>query len=770
MMMQESIDYYQGLGWALCSTRASDTKRPYPKKWNMEGRPSDHWARNPTDGVGLIHELSGTCSIDIDCLESATLALASVGIDLTALLNDPNHVGISSEREGRAKLLFRVPEGFELPRHALNWPNKSDPKKKECIIELRFRGVMDVLPPTIHPDTQRPYEWIGDPARMPELPASLLDLWQEWATKRHAMQDACPWAPVHEVPESAQMRVHATGGRGSVIDAFNDQVSIASLLDRHGYRKAGLRWFAPASKSGEPGVVRFTDGPKELVYSHHGSDPLGDGHAHDAFSVFCVLDHRGDATAAVKEAAGLLGIEQEPDHEAAAMAAKILESARKAKAKPATPTGLVVPLRQPETQIAIEEPSPGPIPVPALRDAWTWVAGELHSLKPDAVTQSVLSLGCAITSRRYVTRDGQPTAAFFGITDSSVAGLRPIKPACYRLAVAAGDRAMLRGTKIASSGVLYSALLRSPRMYWYTDEYGHTVQMARRQQSGALESAVAVLHEAYTGQTIFIDPDTSATSAKLRALDECDIYSPAVTICALLSNDHISALAMRSEYGRGTLQQMLIIPAGESTQGHAPETGDHPEPYSFLKYAELLTPAPGLGGLATAATMRPKLIAVEWERDVGAVVSGFRSRMQDYMSDPSRANWRGMVHGYTQSAIRIATMLAAWDEPSFPRVSTEHMTWACTWAERCLRLTMPRLEIASTDTDEPDVMQRVQELLLIAGEPMTLRDISRRCRPFVRLSRDAREDLMQTLIDDGAVIAEDAGQTRKYLAKVAAKA
>lgn len=49
----------------------------------------------------------------------------------------------------------------------------------------------------------------------------------------------------------------------------------------------------------------FEDG---RCYSHHASDPLNDGHAHDAFSVFCILAHGGNVTAAVKAAAESLGL------------------------------------------------------------------------------------------------------------------------------------------------------------------------------------------------------------------------------------------------------------------------------------------------------------------------------------------------------------------------------------------------------------------------------------------------------------------------------
>lgn len=91
----------------------------------------------------------------------------------------------------------------------------------------------------------------------------------------------------------------------SVIDAYNARYTIDDALEQNGYVQQGKdRWLAPNSSSGLAGVS-VKDG---RAYSHHASDLLGDGHAHDAFGVFTQLEHNGDVTASVKAAADLLGI------------------------------------------------------------------------------------------------------------------------------------------------------------------------------------------------------------------------------------------------------------------------------------------------------------------------------------------------------------------------------------------------------------------------------------------------------------------------------
>lgn len=93
----------------------------------------------------------------------------------------------------------------------------------------------------------------------------------------------------------------------SVIEAFNLRHDIGELLERHGYKAAGeSRWISPSSTSGLPGIVRLPKSDK--VYSHHGIDVLSTGHAHDAFSAFCQLEHSGSIVKAVGAAARELGM------------------------------------------------------------------------------------------------------------------------------------------------------------------------------------------------------------------------------------------------------------------------------------------------------------------------------------------------------------------------------------------------------------------------------------------------------------------------------
>lgn len=111
-----------------------------------------------------------------------------------------------------------------------------------------------------------------------------------------------------------------SGQSGNVIGAFNAAHDVGAILERHGYLPRGRkRWLYPASTSGMPGVRLLPGSSPDRVYSSHGDDPLNDGHAHDAFDLFRILEQGGNMTEAIKAAARICGMDTLPrQHESAA--------------------------------------------------------------------------------------------------------------------------------------------------------------------------------------------------------------------------------------------------------------------------------------------------------------------------------------------------------------------------------------------------------------------------------------------------------------------
>lgn len=280
-------------------------KGPLREGWNEAyvtdaGAAQKHWAKLPKHGVGAVLGPSGLCSCDIDLPEHAELILGVLGLDLAALraAGTPTIQG----NPARYRLMFKAPPGVVLGRKVLFWPARVVGEKPLTVFELRAGPVQDVLPPTIHPDTRKPYVWLTPPnSEFPPLPGAVLELWQNWDSYKKELEGMCPWGKGF----SPDIAPRGNGARPNVIAAFNEAHTVEDLLAKHGYKRKGAsRWLSPTSSTGLAGV-KILDG---RVFSHHGSDPLAGDHTRDAFDVYRILEHGGDTKAAVKAAATALGI------------------------------------------------------------------------------------------------------------------------------------------------------------------------------------------------------------------------------------------------------------------------------------------------------------------------------------------------------------------------------------------------------------------------------------------------------------------------------
>lgn len=182
-----SFDPYVRQGWHLVPI-PNGTKGPKNAGWNKRENTITDPNKIPAGyGVGLCHAYSGTMALDIDNWERASAELTAHGIDLQALYDAPDAVIINSGNPGHGKLLYAMPLGMSLTSKKLidTMPDGS----KYNYLDFRCATasgltVQDVLPPTIHPITCRPYTWSGKGnwQRLPTIPQSLLNFWQSLVT------------------------------------------------------------------------------------------------------------------------------------------------------------------------------------------------------------------------------------------------------------------------------------------------------------------------------------------------------------------------------------------------------------------------------------------------------------------------------------------------------------------------------------------------------------------------------------------------------------
>ena len=266
-----------------------------------------YFAEHSTSNMGVVLGQSGLCSLDIDNTEESRIVLSEFGVDIDELAATN---GTIVGNPARFRVVFSVPpECVGMSRKALQWVDKENPARKHTVFEIRGGPVQDVLPPSIHPDTNRPYAWRTTPRQvggLHPLPEGLVAMWLNWDVFKPQAEALCPWAPV-AAPRPAPAAPAGPRDGESVIDAFDAAHSLTDMLARYGYQQRGKRWLSPHSKSKLPGVSILADGVR--CYIHHASDPLSGDRPVDAFDLWCYNEHGGDVSKAIKAAARDLGIE-----------------------------------------------------------------------------------------------------------------------------------------------------------------------------------------------------------------------------------------------------------------------------------------------------------------------------------------------------------------------------------------------------------------------------------------------------------------------------
>jgi len=136
-------------------------------------------------------------------------------------------------------------------------------------------------PEITRPEETRHYEYAvidGEPLDAESLPDSISD---EIKRLRAKIQPAKTALANHKPKKQNNL----LAGQLSVIDTFNEQYPIEETLEMRGdVKTTDNKWLYSGSTSGKPGIIVFQDSGK--MYSHHGSDSLADGKAHDSFDVF----------------------------------------------------------------------------------------------------------------------------------------------------------------------------------------------------------------------------------------------------------------------------------------------------------------------------------------------------------------------------------------------------------------------------------------------------------------------------------------------------
>lgn len=159
-------------------------KRPYQKGWNSSQLDRleilTELQSGKATGVGLKLG-NGLLAVDIDGESAAKLLVKLAGEN--NLADFSTTTAWTSGRPSRKQCLFSVPEKdwCRLRNLRIGTGIAGDDGKEECL-EFRWLGTQSVLPPSIHPVTNKPYIWLNNPLEISPVsaPEWLINLCENW--------------------------------------------------------------------------------------------------------------------------------------------------------------------------------------------------------------------------------------------------------------------------------------------------------------------------------------------------------------------------------------------------------------------------------------------------------------------------------------------------------------------------------------------------------------------------------------------------------------
>ena len=735
-------EYCSKLGWYLVTIPAG-TKGPTRFGWQKpEQALSDpekarlYYEQNPTHNVGLLHGASGTCAVDIDHVEHTKLIFEELGIDFSELMQSaPQIIG----RENRGKLIFKAPP--DLITHKISWPVEGDPRKTEVVFELRAGAVQDVLPPSIHPDTGRPYEWSGRSIfdGLPELPPQLLTIWREWDKFRPQMVAICPWRREPEFQPPRRPRPKGDGT--SVIDAFNEAHDMHSLLKQYGYKQTAKdRYLSPNSTSKLAGVKVFDDG---RAYSHHASDPFDSAHSFDCFELWCQYEHMGNVTKAVKDAAAFLNVTNNPDHEydeeAIKHGAKVAASIMSKPAAKTEPLGNI-----PDHLLSV----PG-----VLQDVVNYYSVTAIKPQPQFAVQAAIAFGSTVMGRRWVTNQRNFSSLYLLNIGETGSGKEHTKTVLERLLEEAGLDDLIGPAGYTSGAGVMSTLTKKPVHVSVIDEMGRMLKSAAATGMQHKADALTSIMEAF-GRTDGVMRQQGYATNTMKASEaeklEKVVRRPSLTLVGMSTPSEFMKAIGGGDVASGLLNRFLIVKTDIGVQLSQEITTSTISERLKAWASDHAHAINGTLDPGSTHDVPPSPMEVTFTPEAKAILRRYEERLVDAIRAEAGTGLEAMYNRSREIAMRLSLIIAR--SMGQESIGLDAMQWSIDYVEHYATETIKMFKANMADGPFDACCKAVFTKIETAGlAGITESQITRSVGAFANMDRRKRGDVLDALANDRGI-------------------
>lgn len=622
-------------------------------------REIDGWERAGSAGVCLIagRASQGVVAIDADTEEAAAAMRRALPYTPARKKGQKGETSFYRGGPGLKSKSFNKPlgEGRQLR-----------------LLDVIAEGRQTVLPPTIHPDTGKPYYWSGEtalpdlnPDELPELPDDVLELIAE--ALRPLGYDAAKDRPElkraasndDEKSPHRNLNDHALAN----LDAWIPKLPLCRL------RKTSQGWEAVAdwrsSNTGKPLAKRklnlkmVKEGIKDFGMDR-GYSPLdlliACGRAPDVDRAFGLL---ADMTG---WGSGQIVLDLPEDRQRAPVAAK--EPVLPAVVAPEPPARPVAPWKRQEDATKC----PG-------------LVGEIADfiLATGDYQQPLMAIGAALAmvgtcaGRQLATPTFSGTQLYIiGVAGTGTGKDHPLK-SITRIMFAAKLQHLLGAGEFTSATSMVNTVIRSPACVCAMDEFGAFLARGKNRTASSHEQGISSFMRKLWSSSFDQVPTTERAGAKFDF-----VHSPALSIFGTSTPDELYAALGDADVRNGLLNRFLILanhtrpPRAEAVM----DKGDIPPTIidGLYNVYHRLSEMGGAPYHAGGTTPCPPPQMVHWHDEFAHLdFDEFAEAMQRRM-DADPENERFLVRT-AEMAVRIATIRAVGIDARDPRVTKEDMAW-----------------------------------------------------------------------------------------------
>lgn len=622
------------------------------------------WTRWPDAGLCVALGYNDVIAVDVDT-EDEAIRLALMQVLPPSTVQKRGEKGFTAfYRGGRAI----QPRHFDI--------------HKSRVVDLLAYGTQTVIPPTVHPDTQRPYVWLTDdtlenthPHDLPELPDDIADqiadtlepfgyfapaqvtrvsdglgggIWRELNTAALAALDK--WVPELDLPKLSRNR------RGGY-------VAVPFWRPSHTGRPLSDR--SPNLKISEQGIRDFHDGekgytPVDLVMSAMG----------------CTFDFAADwlkARIGFEEQA-LYGLE--PWFPKAADPAPAADNDA-APSPPAQPQGVAAPR-------STVDPFPPKSAGGLLEAVSRWTLETGRRPVPEFAMMTAIAFAAGIYGRRFVGPTGVGLNVYLvGLGASALGKGHPLK-ALRTLANDCGRLDMVAAGVPTSDSAIERILRKLPSQVLPLDEFGLLMQSVNGRNSSSWSQTVRrALLEIYSLST---DMWMGKQFSDPKRPDPEPLHCPTLTLMSVTTPTTFYEGLTEANLSDGFLNRMTVIHATEmpDRQEAEPIMIAPPSLVAAVKRAEEGARPVGFGGAAYRdPNQRPKMAAVPWADDA-AKKAWIDIEDWQISQIEERSGHEGIVGRAAEQTQKFAVLRALSRDGKEARVTVADVDWAYAIVQRSI--------------------------------------------------------------------------------------